>query len=79
MKNEKESTLIIIPFKIYLEPDLENFPIQKLFICLVFSLNLKMSKKSIKDYFNVAQLENHGPNHSQKATIIQTRKLACFI
>ena len=29
MKNEKESTLIIIPFKIYLKPDLENFPIQK--------------------------------------------------
>ena len=53
-----------------------KFPHSKV---LVFSLSLKMSKKSIKDYFNVAQLENHGPNHSQKATIIQTPKLACFI
>ena len=23
-----------------------------------------MSKKSFKDYFNVAQLGNHGPNHA---------------
>jgi len=23
-----------------------------------------MFKKSIKDYFNVVQLENHGPNHA---------------
>ena len=24
-----------------------------------------MSKKSFKDYFNVAQLGNHGPNHAE--------------
>ena len=32
-------------------------------LCLSLSLH-KISRKSIKDYFNVAQLENHGPNHA---------------
>ena len=31
----------------------------------VFSfVSLWMSRKSIKDYFNVAQLENHEPDHA---------------
>ena len=38
-----------------------------------------MSNKSIKDYFNVAELENHGPNHpDDNPRIIIKLKQATF-
>ena len=44
-----------------------------------------MSRKSIKDYFNVTQLENHGPHHADDNPVkkmIQLKKINienCFL